>query len=104
MLTLGATVSTLRPPTVVVPLLPALSTAVPVTVFVPCVATVASGWQEAIPLTASRQSKVTVTGVRYHPAPLGLVVARPVIVGTDLSTSTVTVAGASRLPARSTLQ
>src|SRR6476620_10830607 len=104
MLTPGATVSTLMPPTVVVPLLPALSTAVPVTVFVPWVDTVVSGWQEAIPLTESWQSKVTVTGVRYQPAPLGLVVARPVIVGAVLSTSAVTVAAASRLPARSTLQ
>ena len=69
------------PPTVVVPLLPALSTAVPVTLLVPWADTVVSGWQEAMPLTASSQLKATVTGVRYHPAAFGLVVARPVIVG-----------------------
>src|SRR3954447_7757586 len=104
MVTLGATVSTLIPPTVVVPLLPALSTAVPMALFVPWAASVASGWQLAMPLTASWQSNCTVTGALYHPAALGLVVALPVMAGAVLSTRTVAVLAVSVLPALSTLQ
>src|SRR6478752_4508342 len=104
MVTTGATVSTLMPATVVVPLLPALSTAVPVALFAPSAETVASGWQLAMPLTASLQSNCTVTAEVYHPAALGLVAAFPVIVGAVLSTRTVTVLAVSVLPALSTLQ
>src|SRR3954451_1982023 len=99
MVTLGATVSTLTPPTVVVPVLPALSTAAPVALFAPSAASVASGWQLAIPLTASLQSNCTVTGPLYQPAAFGLVVALPVIVGVVLSTSTVAVPAVSTMPA-----
>src|SRR3712207_8025993 len=67
MVTLGATVSTLIPPTVTIPLLPALSTAVPVALLAPWAASVASGWQLAMPLTASLQSNCTVTGALYQP-------------------------------------
>ena len=104
MVTVGATVSTLMPLTVVVALLPALSTAVPVALFAPWAARVASGWQLATPLTASAQSKCTVTGALYQPAAFGLVVALPVMVGADLSTRTVTVPAVSELPALSTDQ
>src|SRR3954469_16455796 len=104
MVTLGATVSTLIPPTVVAPLFPALSTAVPVALLAPWAASVASGWQLAIPLTASLQSNWTVTGALYQPAALGWVVALPVIVGAVLSTSTVALAAVSVLPGLSTLQ
>src|SRR4051812_30662504 len=104
MLTFGATVSTLIPPTVVVPSFPALSTAVPVALFAPWAARLASGWQLATPLTASLQSNCTVTGALYQPAAFGLVVALPVIVGTVLSTRTVAVPAVSALPALSTLQ
>src|SRR3954470_7418969 len=104
MVTIGATVSTLIPPTVVVPLLPALSTAVPVALFAPWAASVASGWQEAMPLTASVQANCTVTGALYQPAAFGLVVALPVMVGAVLSTSTVAVPAVSVLPVLSTLQ
>src|SRR4051794_35723424 len=104
MVTLGATVSTLIPPTVVVPLLPALSTAVPVALLAPWAASVASGWQLAIPLTASWQSNRTVTAELYQPTVFGLVVALPVIVGAVLSTSTVAVPAVSVLPALSMLQ
>src|SRR4051812_25921335 len=104
MLTVGATVSTLIPLTVVVPVLPALSTTVPVAVFAPWAASVAAGWQLAIPLTPSLQSNCTVTALLYQPAAFGLVVALPVIVGAVLSTRTVTVPAVSVLPALSTLQ
>src|SRR3954469_14466484 len=100
----GATVSILIPLTVVVVWLPALSTAVPVTELAPWAETVVSGWQVAMPLTASEQAKCTVTGVLYHPLAFGSLVALPVIVGADLSTRTVKVAEVSTFPARSTLQ
>src|SRR3954453_9632942 len=104
MVTTGATVSTLIPPTVVVPLLPALSTAVPVALLAPWAASVASGWQLAMPLTASLQSNATVTTLPYQPAAFALLVALPVMVGAVLSTSTVAVPAVSVLPALSTLQ
>src|SRR3954469_23755656 len=104
MATIGATVSTLMPPTVVVPLFPALSTAVPVALLAPWAARVASGWQEAIPLSASVQSKATVTAVLYQPAKFGDVVALPVMAGAVLSTRTVAVPAVSVLPAWSTDQ
>src|SRR6478735_11967674 len=101
----GATVSTLIPLTVDVALLPALSTAVPSTLWLaPSADTDASGWQLAMPLTASPQVKCTATAALYQPLALGLDVAFPVMVGADLSTRTVTVWASSALPAWSTIQ
>src|SRR5947207_11895297 len=68
---LGGVVSTLMTGDATVAMLPALSTAVPVTDWLPCALSVTGGEQEATPDSASEQLKVTVTGCLYQPFALG---------------------------------
>src|SRR3990172_9483319 len=73
--------------TLVVAELPALSTAVPVTVwFAPSVDTVDGAGQYAIPL-ASEHVKVTITSELFHPAAFGVGETEAVIVGGIVSCS-----------------
>src|SRR5207249_54953 len=83
----GPVLSMLIPETVALALLPALSVAVPVTLWLaPSALSVTSGGQLAIPESASAQVKCTVTEPpSYQPAALGEVVAAPLIVGAVLS-------------------
>src|SRR5262245_8573137 len=72
----------LMPDTVALALLPALSTAVPVTDWLaPSVLSVWSAVTLAMPEVASLAVKCTVTALLYQPAALGDVVAAPLIVG-----------------------
>src|SRR5918911_5613990 len=90
----------LRPPTVVLVVLSARSTAVPVTDWLaplvsstsPLLTLPLTPVQLAMPdctVPASAQVNLTVTGVLYQPAGFGLVVAAPVMVGAVLSSLTV---------------
>src|SRR5437763_5981065 len=105
-------VSMLMPVTVTPALLPALSMAVPVTLWLaPLPVSVTSGWQPAMPdpgvpaaMAGSLQVKCTVTGPLYQPPAFGAVVGAPVIVGAVLSILTWRLLATSPLPALSTLQ
>src|SRR6266536_1320217 len=69
--------------------LPALSTAVPVTVVLPSTETgVNAGAHVATPLSASSHLKYTVALSRFHPPLVGGGPTRPTIVGRSLSTPT----------------
>ena len=87
----GGSVSTLMPLTVAVDVLPALSTAVPVTDWpAPLSDTVVAPGQLRIPDTVSEQVKFTVTGPSFQPAAFGAGNRDPVITGEPLSSLTVT--------------
>src|SRR5213593_3517603 len=98
-------------PTVVAPVLPATSVAVPPTYWLaPSVASVLSAGQPptAMPDSASEQVKWTPTGPLYHPSAFGLVIAAPVMLGAMLSILRVRLwplaVLSSTLPAESLLQ
>src|SRR5207248_11662696 len=77
--------------TVVLAVLPARSTAVPVTAWVsPSVVRVSGAGQTAMPERASLQVKVTVTGVLFHPLPLAAGAALASMVGLVVSTRALT--------------
>src|SRR5687768_15088506 len=78
----GGVRSMLRPPTAALSLLPALSIAVPVTLWLePSVLTVVSGVLLKIPEVASLLAKCTVTGPLFQPYGLAAVTREPVIEG-----------------------
>src|SRR5262245_22172143 len=107
MVATGDSRSTLRPLTVALRVLPALSRATPVTDwFAPLVARVWSAVHPPSPdnIGWSAQVKWTVTGDRYQPALFGTVVAAPAIDGELLSSRTIAVWADSAFPALSTLQ
>src|SRR5437773_11356068 len=100
------------PVTLTVALLPALSMAVPVTLwFALLLLRVTSGWQPAMPepglptpIAGSLHTKCTVTGPLYQPLALGLVVGAPVMAGAVLSILTCKLLASSLLPALCALQ
>src|SRR5437764_14077740 len=112
MVTTSVLVSMLMPVTVTLALLPALSTAVPVTLWLaPLPVSVTSGWQLAMPdpgtpaaMAGSLHVKCTVTGPLYQPPALGEVVGAPEMVGAVWSILTLRLVATSALPALSTLQ
>ena len=82
----GAVLSMFIPLTVTLAVLPALSSAVPVTLwFAPSPVRVTGDVQLAIPESSSAQVNVTVTSVLFHPLPLAPGETLPVIVGGVLS-------------------
>ena len=86
-------------------LLPALSSAVPVTSWPwPSVVTVCGAVQLLMPASASAQVNVTVTSPLFQPAPFASGDCVCLIVGAVLSMETCTVLAFSTLPAASTLQ
>src|SRR5687768_17109352 len=94
-------------PTVACALLPALSSAVPVTAWAAAavalsLASVVEDGHEATPAGASVHVNETVTGAPYQPLALAGRSAAPPIVGAVASTLKLTVRAPSALPARST--
>ncbi len=87
----GADLSMLIPPTVVLALLSALSTAVPVTDWLaPSPLSVVELVQLLMPDVASAQVKLTVTSLLFQPLPFAAGERLPVMVGAVLSSLTVT--------------